>query len=180
MDRIYSKDRKKERAIPGTAVPNLQTSICISQVSAIWKSHFFEEYIIILGAVNILPINGSSADTVSLKTICCMERYLFPCSLFAKLGSLFVPLNLPHKPERKPKSTVYLDRSKLKAASFWPLSAYKECELTTTIFPSTSLLFIVLSLPFHFCTCTNAPFSKVTTLCKGQERVSNCSLSFAG
>lgn len=90
--------------------------------------------------------------------------------LFSKLGSIFLSLNLFHYSKSKPNLIVCLDRNVLKAVSGWPLAVYKERELTTTIFPSTSLLFIVASLPFHFCTCTNDPFSKVTTLCKFQEK----------
>lgn len=34
-DRLFSKDRNKDIAILRTAVPNFQTFICISQVSAV-------------------------------------------------------------------------------------------------------------------------------------------------
>lgn len=38
-------------------------------------------------------------------------------------------------------------------------------ELTTTRFPSTTFLFMIVSLPSHFCTCFSEPFSKVMTFC---------------
>lgn len=132
---------------------------------------------------NLIPFKNNNVESsnyaVNLWQLCqnspFKDKLLYATTfisfqVFSKLGSLFLPFNLSHNSKNKLKLMVCLDRNILKAVSFWPFSVYKEHELTTTIFPSTSLLFIVVSLPFHFCTCTNDPFSKVTTLCKVQEK----------
>jgi len=74
-----------------------------------------------------------------------MEQYFFPSRLFPMFVSHFLHPYFSHKP----KLTLCLDRGQLNVAMQQRTSS-ESLVLTTTIFPSTSLLFIVVSLPFHF------------------------------
>lgn len=130
--------------------------------------------------LNLIPFKNhnveSSKYAVNLWQLCHFrDKLLYATTfisfqLFSKLGSIFLSFNFFHYSKIKPKIDSLFRQKHTEGCTFWTLAAYKEHELTTTIFPSTSLLFIEVSLPFHFCTCTNDPFSKVTILCKFQEK----------
>lgn len=45
-------------------------------------------------------------------------------------------------------------------------------ELTTTRFPSTTFLFIIVSFPSHFCTWFSTPLSRVMTFCQRKKKQS--------